>query len=123
MMTDLLPKVNSLVPEFVSSIARPFSENDMLSNSRGDHWFSIAGHDRNNKSVSFHHRAAAPFAPLTRFALLTLGARRNSVPEAESLRHCEVFCQGFRFREAYVGGFCFLKTFANHPLGHMVAAS
>ncbi|KAJ3866993.1 hypothetical protein EV359DRAFT_61873 [Lentinula novae-zelandiae] len=50
MMTDLLPKVNSLVPEFVSSIARPFSENDMLSNSRGDHWFSIAGHDRNNKS-------------------------------------------------------------------------
>ncbi|KAJ3859291.1 hypothetical protein EV359DRAFT_51095 [Lentinula novae-zelandiae] len=50
MMADLLPEVNSLVPEFVSAITRPFTDNNMLSNSRGDHWFSIAGHDRNNKS-------------------------------------------------------------------------
>ncbi|KAJ4492441.1 hypothetical protein C8R41DRAFT_919995 [Lentinula lateritia] len=50
MMADLLPKVNALVPDFVSAITRPFSNNDMLLNSRGEHWFSIAGHDRNNKS-------------------------------------------------------------------------
>jgi hypothetical protein len=29
-----------------------FTEQDMKLNSRGAHWFSIAGHDRNNKSVS-----------------------------------------------------------------------
>jgi hypothetical protein len=31
-----------------------FSEADMAQNARGKHWFSIMGHDRNNKSVSQH---------------------------------------------------------------------
>ncbi|KAJ3849800.1 hypothetical protein EV368DRAFT_46605, partial [Lentinula lateritia] len=46
---NILPRVNVQVHEFVKDIVYPFTENDMLKNSRGDHWFSIAGHDRNNK--------------------------------------------------------------------------
>ncbi|KAJ3806128.1 hypothetical protein F5876DRAFT_50597 [Lentinula aff. lateritia] len=46
---NILPRVNVQVPEFVKDMVYPFTENDMLKNSRGDHWFSIAGHDRNNK--------------------------------------------------------------------------
>ncbi|KAJ3908052.1 hypothetical protein F5879DRAFT_794344, partial [Lentinula edodes] len=45
----ILPKVNAAIPNFVRSITRGFSEDDMQNNSRGDHWFSIAGHDRNNR--------------------------------------------------------------------------
>ncbi|KAJ3895973.1 hypothetical protein GG344DRAFT_61738 [Lentinula edodes] len=48
-LSYLLPRVNAQVPQFVKDIVYPFTENDMLKNSRGDHWFSIAGHDRNNK--------------------------------------------------------------------------
>ncbi|KAF9058298.1 hypothetical protein BDP27DRAFT_1205128, partial [Rhodocollybia butyracea] len=44
MLAELLPKVNNVVPEFVAAIDHPFSEDDMLQNSRGKHWFSIAGH-------------------------------------------------------------------------------
>jgi hypothetical protein len=51
MLSNVLPKVNKVVPKFIAAIKHPFSENDMLRNSRGDHWFSIAGHDRNNKFV------------------------------------------------------------------------
>ncbi|KAH7871532.1 hypothetical protein C8J55DRAFT_402864, partial [Lentinula edodes] len=46
MMEELLPQVNEVVPTFVTSITKPFTNNDMLLNSRGEHWFSIAGHDR-----------------------------------------------------------------------------
>ncbi|KAF9025383.1 hypothetical protein BDP27DRAFT_1351787 [Rhodocollybia butyracea] len=49
MLQNLLPKVHEAVPRFVAAIHHPFSEESMLRNSRGDHWFSIAGHDRNNK--------------------------------------------------------------------------
>lgn len=52
MMGELLPQVNGVVPTFVSAISKPFTNKDMLLNSRGEHWFSIAGHNRNNKSVS-----------------------------------------------------------------------
>ncbi|KAJ3924542.1 MAG: hypothetical protein NXY57DRAFT_1044856, partial [Lentinula lateritia] len=45
----ILPDVNTAVPKFVRSITHGFSEDDMQNNSRGDHWFSIAGHDRNNR--------------------------------------------------------------------------
>ncbi|KAJ3933560.1 MAG: hypothetical protein NXY57DRAFT_891814 [Lentinula lateritia] len=48
-LSYILPRVNAQVPQFVKDIVYPFTENDMLKNSRGDHWFSIAGHDRNNK--------------------------------------------------------------------------
>ncbi|KAJ3925918.1 MAG: hypothetical protein NXY57DRAFT_1043707, partial [Lentinula lateritia] len=50
MMGELLPQVNGVVPTFVSAISKPFTNKDMLLNSRGEHWFSIAGHNRNNKS-------------------------------------------------------------------------
>ncbi|KAJ4465134.1 hypothetical protein C8R41DRAFT_782066, partial [Lentinula lateritia] len=50
-LEDILPKVNTAIPHFVQSITHAFSENDMQNNSRGDHWFSIAGHDRNNRQV------------------------------------------------------------------------
>ncbi|KAJ3817405.1 hypothetical protein F5880DRAFT_1492980 [Lentinula raphanica] len=52
MILDLLPKANSTAIDFVRAIKKPFTEGDMLTHSRGDHWFSIAGHDRNNKEVS-----------------------------------------------------------------------
>lgn len=65
MLGDFLAEVNEEAKRFVNSIQHPFSEDDMLKNSRGRHWFSIAGHDRNNKEVSkldalsfppsFHH--------------------------------------------------------------------
>ncbi|KAH7879617.1 uncharacterized protein C8R40DRAFT_1165874 [Lentinula edodes] len=48
-LEDILPKVNTAIPHFVQSITHGFSEDDMQNNSRGDHWFSIAGHDRNNR--------------------------------------------------------------------------
>ncbi|GAW05656.1 hypothetical protein LENED_007528 [Lentinula edodes] len=50
-LEDILPKVNAAIPHFVQSITHGFSEDDMQNNSRGDHWFSIAGHDRNNRQV------------------------------------------------------------------------
>lgn len=53
MMEEILPEVHSIIPEFVTAIKKPFTDGDMLANSRGLHWFSIAGHDRNNKEVSF----------------------------------------------------------------------
>ncbi|KAE9384220.1 hypothetical protein BT96DRAFT_780579, partial [Gymnopus androsaceus JB14] len=46
MLSTMLPAINALVPEFVKAIVKPFTEGDMLRNSRGEHWFSIAGHDR-----------------------------------------------------------------------------
>ena len=65
LMLGFLAEVNEEAKWFVNSIQHPFSEDDMLKNSRGRHWFSIAGHDRNNKGVSkldalsfppsFHH--------------------------------------------------------------------
>ncbi|KAE9393022.1 hypothetical protein BT96DRAFT_999823 [Gymnopus androsaceus JB14] len=51
MIRQLLPQVNVTAQKFVDSIKHPFSEDNMLRNSRGHHWFSIAGHDRNNKEV------------------------------------------------------------------------
>ena len=46
------------MPEFIREAARfvemcekPFDLQDMRKNSRGEHWFSICGHDRNNKVV------------------------------------------------------------------------
>ncbi|KAJ3767855.1 hypothetical protein FB446DRAFT_707476 [Lentinula raphanica] len=51
MILDLLPKANSTAIDFVRAIKKPFTEGDMLTHSRGDHWFSIAGHDRNNKEI------------------------------------------------------------------------
>ncbi|KAF9050951.1 hypothetical protein BDP27DRAFT_1242819, partial [Rhodocollybia butyracea] len=51
MLHNLLPKVHEAVPRFVAAIRHPFSKDSVLRKSRGDHWFSIAGHDRNNKQV------------------------------------------------------------------------
>ncbi|KAJ3834260.1 hypothetical protein F5878DRAFT_545178, partial [Lentinula raphanica] len=49
MTQDILPAVNATALEFVQAIKKPFTEADMEANLRGTHWFSIAGHDRNNK--------------------------------------------------------------------------
>ncbi|KAJ3858605.1 hypothetical protein EV359DRAFT_52041 [Lentinula novae-zelandiae] len=67
----ILPDVNAAVPKFVRSITHGFSEDDMQNNSHGDHWFSIAGHDRNNhqcpEATKFqknnHLAIARAFAP------------------------------------------------------------
>jgi len=64
----MLPAINALVPEFVKAIVKPFTEGDMLQNSHGEHWFSIAGHDRNNKKVNLFPSAFA-FANLLNFLL------------------------------------------------------
>ncbi|KAE9393853.1 hypothetical protein BT96DRAFT_828577, partial [Gymnopus androsaceus JB14] len=68
MLNTMLPAINALVPEFVKAILKPFTEGDMLQNSRGEHWFSIAGHDRNNKKVNLFTLAVA-FANLFNFLL------------------------------------------------------
>ncbi|KAF9056955.1 hypothetical protein BDP27DRAFT_1241705 [Rhodocollybia butyracea] len=54
MLDNLLPRVDEAVPRFIEAIRHPFSEDDMLRNLCGTHWFSIAGHDRNNKRVHQH---------------------------------------------------------------------
>ncbi|KAJ3860035.1 hypothetical protein EV359DRAFT_85743 [Lentinula novae-zelandiae] len=80
MIKDLLPQVNAVVPKFVSAITKPFGQNDMLLNSRGEHWFSIAGHDRNNKSVNHFHLAP----PRCLFLTPLSDSCRHPVPAAES---------------------------------------
>jgi hypothetical protein len=40
--------------ESVNANGTGFKEADMRANSWEEHWFSIAGHDRNNKLVSIH---------------------------------------------------------------------
>ncbi|KAJ3806980.1 hypothetical protein F5876DRAFT_80145 [Lentinula aff. lateritia] len=85
MIKDLLPQVNAVVPKFVSAITKPFGQNDMLLNSRGEHWFSIAGHDRNNKSTP----AATQFQQQNHLALTTL-FQQGSVLQRLTAYGCEI---------------------------------
>ncbi|KAL0569648.1 hypothetical protein V5O48_012310 [Marasmius crinis-equi] len=48
MLTTLLPQVNLAARKFMQAVKWP-SEEDMAENLRGEHFFCIAGHDRNNK--------------------------------------------------------------------------
>ncbi|KAL0567433.1 hypothetical protein V5O48_014559 [Marasmius crinis-equi] len=48
MLTVLLPQVNVAAQRFMEAVMWPLEE-DMRKNLRGEHFFCIAGHDRNNK--------------------------------------------------------------------------
>ncbi|KAK1224974.1 hypothetical protein PQX77_012123 [Marasmius sp. AFHP31] len=48
MSNYLLPRVDAAAHEFMAKVKWP-SEVDMIKNLRGEHFFCIAGHDRNNK--------------------------------------------------------------------------
>lgn len=51
----VLPSFLKEVATFVQNIEQSktgFKEAEMEANARGPHWFSIMGHDRNNKQVS-----------------------------------------------------------------------
>ncbi|KAJ3846237.1 hypothetical protein EV368DRAFT_89341 [Lentinula lateritia] len=85
MMEELLPQVNEVVPTFVTAITKPFTNNDMLLNSRGKHWFSIAGHDRNNKS----RPAATKFQQQNHDALTKL-FMQGSVLQRLTAYGCEI---------------------------------
>ncbi|KAJ4466684.1 hypothetical protein C8J55DRAFT_565673 [Lentinula edodes] len=113
MIKELLPQVNAMVPKFVSAIRKPFSQNDMLLNSRGEHWFSIAGHDRNNKSVGLLH--LTHLLHLTPYIFfdqpLLPGTRRNAVPTAESPGSHDPLPARFHSSKTYVSPPFFLTCF------------
>jgi hypothetical protein len=56
-------KINQLLPSFVKeaedlvraidSSSKGFTQTQMAENSRGSHWFSVFGYDRNNKKAWF----------------------------------------------------------------------
>ena len=48
---DLMPQFIKEAAEFVRRCEEPFTLKDMADHARGLHWFSICGHDRNNKIV------------------------------------------------------------------------
>ena len=48
---DLMPQFIKEAAKFVRRCEEPFTLKDMADHARGLHWFSICGHDRNNKIV------------------------------------------------------------------------
>ncbi|KAL1682149.1 hypothetical protein EV122DRAFT_204179, partial [Schizophyllum commune] len=46
---EIMPEFIREAARFVEMCEKPFDLQDMRKNSRGEHWFSICGHDRNNK--------------------------------------------------------------------------
>ncbi|THU84826.1 hypothetical protein K435DRAFT_806393 [Dendrothele bispora CBS 962.96] len=66
-IANKLPEVSRVVSDFVRSIKQPNAEKDMLDNLRGHHWYSILGHDRNNRKVpslsQFHQKNASTLGP------------------------------------------------------------
>ncbi|TRM56340.1 hypothetical protein BD626DRAFT_541371 [Schizophyllum amplum] len=48
---DLMPQFIEEASLFVQKCQQPFDLQAMQQNSRGSHWFSICGHDRNNKTI------------------------------------------------------------------------
>ncbi|THU99055.1 hypothetical protein K435DRAFT_856024 [Dendrothele bispora CBS 962.96] len=44
-----LSKINRVAADFVAATASPVTQKDMDSNTRGSHWYSILGMDRNNR--------------------------------------------------------------------------
>ncbi|KAL1711555.1 hypothetical protein EV715DRAFT_163134, partial [Schizophyllum commune] len=84
--SELMPDFIREAALFVQRCKRPFDLQDMKQNSRGEHWFSICGHDRNNKypalsefhqdnaeAIAWFFRAGSPMARVNDFASSFVG--------------------------------------------------